>query len=156
VRGGGHGGVLRALRLQGPAGDRPRHVSLAEPAPGMTPARNVEIKARVADPAALRARVAARASAPPRLIGQTDTFFAVAPGRLRRALVALPPGRPGRARRRAAGARLHRSAGEVRDLELVEREDRGLHGIDLAVDVVAHGALDLVGHRRRRRVPELA
>jgi len=49
----------------------------------MTPARNVEIKARVADPAALRARVAARAAAPPRLIGQTDTFFAVAHGRLK-------------------------------------------------------------------------
>src|SRR5882724_7475804 len=49
----------------------------------MTPARNVEIKARVADPAALRARVAARATAPPRVLGQTDTFFSVARGRLK-------------------------------------------------------------------------
>ena len=49
----------------------------------MTPARNVEIKARVADPVALRARVAARATAPPRTLAQTDTFFAVARGRLK-------------------------------------------------------------------------
>jgi hypothetical protein len=46
----------------------------------VTPARNVEIKARVADPSALRARVAAAASAPPVIIGQRDTFFAVARG----------------------------------------------------------------------------
>src|SRR5882672_7928354 len=49
----------------------------------MTPARNVEIKARVADPAALRARVAARATAPPTVLGQTDTFFTIARGRLK-------------------------------------------------------------------------
>ena len=49
----------------------------------MTPARNVEIKARVADPAALRARVAALATAPPVMIDQTDTFFTVARGRLK-------------------------------------------------------------------------
>ena len=49
----------------------------------MTPARNVEIKARVADPSALRARVAAAATAPPVIIGQRDTFFAVARGRLK-------------------------------------------------------------------------
>ena len=42
----------------------------------MTPARNVEIKARVADPGALRARVAAAATARPVIIGQRDTFFA--------------------------------------------------------------------------------
>jgi len=49
----------------------------------VTPARNVEIKARVADPGALRARVAAAATAPPVIIGQRDTFFAVARGRLK-------------------------------------------------------------------------
>ena len=49
----------------------------------MTPARNVEIKARVADPNALRARVAAAATAPPVSLGQRDTFFAVARGRLK-------------------------------------------------------------------------
>ena len=49
----------------------------------MTPARNVEIKARVADPGALRARVAAAATARPVIIGQRDTFFAVAHGRLK-------------------------------------------------------------------------
>jgi predicted adenylyl cyclase CyaB len=46
-------------------------------------ARNVEIKARVADPAALRARVAARATAPPVALAQTDTFFDVPRGRLK-------------------------------------------------------------------------
>ena len=51
--------------------------------PVVTPARNVEIKARVADPAALRGRVAARAAAPPLLISQRDTFFTVARGRLK-------------------------------------------------------------------------
>jgi len=51
--------------------------------PVVTPARNVEIKARVADPAALRARVAPLATAPPLIIGQRDTFFAVARGRLK-------------------------------------------------------------------------
>lgn len=49
----------------------------------MTPARNVEIKARVADPAALRARVASLATAPPVILGQRDTFFTVARGRLK-------------------------------------------------------------------------
>ena len=47
------------------------------------PSRNVEIKARVVDPAALRARVAALATEPPVWIGQTDTFFNVARGRLK-------------------------------------------------------------------------
>ena len=66
----------------------------------MTPSRNVEIKARVADPATLRARVAALSlgtslgrgtlagfpSTPPVapvLLGQRDTFFNVARGRLK-------------------------------------------------------------------------
>jgi predicted adenylyl cyclase CyaB len=49
----------------------------------MTPARNVEIKARVADPAALRARVVRLATAGPISIGQRDTFFTVARGRLK-------------------------------------------------------------------------
>lgn len=54
----------------------------------MTPARNVEIKASVADPAALRARVAALAAFTggvpvPTIIGQRDTFFSVARGRLK-------------------------------------------------------------------------
>ena len=49
----------------------------------MTPARNVEIKARVADAAALRIRVAGAATGPPVIIGQRDTFFAVARGRLK-------------------------------------------------------------------------
>ena len=50
----------------------------------MSTARNVEIKACVADPAALRARVAAVAGATEgTLIGQHDTFFAVAHGRLK-------------------------------------------------------------------------
>ena len=49
----------------------------------MTPSRNVEIKARVADPAALRARVAALATEPPVWIGQRDTFFTVPRGRLK-------------------------------------------------------------------------
>lgn len=49
----------------------------------MTPSRNVEIKARVADPAALRVRVAALATAAPVVIGQRDTFFAVPRGRLK-------------------------------------------------------------------------
>jgi predicted adenylyl cyclase CyaB len=49
----------------------------------LTVARNVEIKARVADPAALRVRVAARATAPPAVLAQTDTFFRVPRGRLK-------------------------------------------------------------------------
>lgn len=47
------------------------------------PARNVEIKARVADLAALRARVAARATTPPTTLVQVDTFFPVPRGRLK-------------------------------------------------------------------------
>jgi adenylate cyclase class IV len=46
-------------------------------------ARNVEIKARVDDVAALRARVASRTSAPPATLQQTDTFFVVRAGRLK-------------------------------------------------------------------------
>lgn len=49
----------------------------------MTPSRNVELKARVADPAALRARAAALATGPPVITGQRDTFFSVARGRLK-------------------------------------------------------------------------
>jgi predicted adenylyl cyclase CyaB len=49
----------------------------------MTPARNVEIKARVDDPVALRARVAALATAAPVVVGQRDIFFTVAHGRLK-------------------------------------------------------------------------
>ena len=61
---------------------------MAEPPARVSPARNVEVKARVADPAALRARVAALASVgsppvTPVLIGQHDTFFNVARGRLK-------------------------------------------------------------------------
>ena len=47
------------------------------------PARNVEVKARVADLSALRARVARRATAPPTTLNQVDTFFRVARGRLK-------------------------------------------------------------------------
>ena len=50
---------------------------------GRTPARNVEVKARVADPAALRARVVVLATAAPVVIGQHDTFFVVSHGRLK-------------------------------------------------------------------------
>jgi predicted adenylyl cyclase CyaB len=46
-------------------------------------ARNVEIKARIADPGRLRPRVAALATAPPTLASQTDTFFVVPRGRLK-------------------------------------------------------------------------
>jgi len=46
-------------------------------------ARNVEIKARVADLARLRERVGALATAPPRVLHQTDTFFRVPRGRLK-------------------------------------------------------------------------
>lgn len=45
--------------------------------------RNVEIKARVADPAGLRARALAMATGEPQIIEQTDTFFAVTRGRLK-------------------------------------------------------------------------
>ena len=48
-----------------------------------TPARNVEIKARVRDPGALRARVAALATEPSVSIGQHDTFFITVQGRLK-------------------------------------------------------------------------
>jgi predicted adenylyl cyclase CyaB len=46
-------------------------------------ARNVEIKARVADLAALEARVRGIASAGPTLLVQTDTFFNAYSGRLK-------------------------------------------------------------------------
>jgi adenylate cyclase class IV len=46
-------------------------------------ARNVEVKARVDDLAGLRARVASRATAPPAVLQQTDTFFVVPSGRLK-------------------------------------------------------------------------
>ena len=45
--------------------------------------RNVEIKARVADPAAVRGRALAVADGPAVLILQTDTFFVGARGRLK-------------------------------------------------------------------------
>jgi predicted adenylyl cyclase CyaB len=45
--------------------------------------RNVEIKARVADPALLRTRVAALATQGPIAIAQDDTFFPCASGRLK-------------------------------------------------------------------------
>ena len=46
-------------------------------------ARNIEIKARVPDFAAVRAKAATIASAPAELIEQTDTFFVVPKGRLK-------------------------------------------------------------------------
>jgi predicted adenylyl cyclase CyaB len=46
-------------------------------------ARNVEIKAQLADPAAVRRKAAAIASGPAELIAQTDTFFVVPAGRLK-------------------------------------------------------------------------
>jgi predicted adenylyl cyclase CyaB len=46
-------------------------------------ARNIEIKARVADPAALLAQACALAGTEPELIEQDDTFFAVPQGRLK-------------------------------------------------------------------------
>ena len=46
-------------------------------------ARNIEIKARVDDLGAIRARVAALASGPGEILQQTDTFFAVPAGRLK-------------------------------------------------------------------------
>ncbi len=45
--------------------------------------RNVEIKARAADPAALRRRALELADGPPVIIDQVDTFFAVSGGRLK-------------------------------------------------------------------------
>lgn len=45
--------------------------------------RNVEIKARSADPARLRSLAAALADGPPVVIEQTDTFFAAGSGRLK-------------------------------------------------------------------------
>jgi predicted adenylyl cyclase CyaB len=45
--------------------------------------RNVEIKARVGDPAAVRARAAAMADGPAELIFQHDTFFHCPDGRLK-------------------------------------------------------------------------
>jgi len=46
-------------------------------------ARNIEIKARVSDPAALRRRAAALSDTPAELIAQEDTFFHVPQGRLK-------------------------------------------------------------------------
>ncbi len=46
-------------------------------------ARNVEIKARLAHPAATLARIEALADGPPQTIHQEDTFFSVARGRLK-------------------------------------------------------------------------
>ena len=46
-------------------------------------ARNIEIKARVPDPAALRRRAAALTDTPAELIPQEDTFFRVPLGRLK-------------------------------------------------------------------------
>jgi len=45
--------------------------------------RNVEIKARVRDPAAFAGRAAALAGDPPRVLRQHDVFFAVPSGRLK-------------------------------------------------------------------------
>jgi predicted adenylyl cyclase CyaB len=45
--------------------------------------RNIEIKARVPDPSALRARAIALATGGPEIIEQTDTFFTVQRGRLK-------------------------------------------------------------------------
>jgi predicted adenylyl cyclase CyaB len=44
---------------------------------------NIEIKARVADPAALMNRALELATSPPRTLLQTDTFFVVPEGRLK-------------------------------------------------------------------------
>jgi predicted adenylyl cyclase CyaB len=46
-------------------------------------ARNIEIKARVPDPAALRARVAGLATSGPELLLQRDTFYNAPAGRLK-------------------------------------------------------------------------
>jgi adenylate cyclase class IV len=46
-------------------------------------ARNIEIKARVHDLGAIRAKAAALASSPGEILQQTDTFFAVPAGRLK-------------------------------------------------------------------------
>jgi predicted adenylyl cyclase CyaB len=46
-------------------------------------ARNIEIKARIADPAAVRGRVAALANEGPTEIAQEDTFFNCSAGRLK-------------------------------------------------------------------------
>ena len=43
--------------------------------------RNIEIKARVADPAALRQRALALATAPEQRLGQDDSFFVLPAGR---------------------------------------------------------------------------
>ncbi len=56
---------------------------MAARGPGAGPSRNVEIKARVADPAALERRVAAMADRGPETLAQTDTFFRVPGGRLK-------------------------------------------------------------------------
>ncbi len=46
-------------------------------------ARNVEIKARLSDPATTRRRVEALADGPAEVVEQSDTFFRVAAGRLK-------------------------------------------------------------------------
>ena len=46
-------------------------------------ARNVEIKAAVSDPDAIRRRLSGIASGPPQIIEQLDTFFVVSAGRLK-------------------------------------------------------------------------
>jgi len=51
--------------------------------PGSGTARNVEIKARLADPEATRRLVAAAAHGPPTSLAQTDTFYRTPRGRLK-------------------------------------------------------------------------
>ena len=46
-------------------------------------ARNIEIKAKIPDLAAIRAKAAALAAGPAQIINQTDTFFVVSRGRLK-------------------------------------------------------------------------
>ncbi|MDD5219712.1 MAG: class IV adenylate cyclase, partial [Candidatus Bipolaricaulis sp.] len=53
--------------------------------------RNVEIKARLRDPAAVRARAAGLSDAPAVLLDQEDTFFHIPEGRLK--LRTFPDGR---------------------------------------------------------------
>ena len=46
-------------------------------------AKNIEIKARIADLASIRTKAAALALGPPQVLHQTDTFFVVPEGRLK-------------------------------------------------------------------------
>ena len=46
-------------------------------------ARNIEIKAKIPDLAAIRSKAAALAAGPAQIISQTDTFFVVSKGRLK-------------------------------------------------------------------------